>query len=105
METVEIPKEVWDPISSLVRHGLYKNEKSALIHIVHDLSLSKMKEYESAMREFEKKYNLIFEEFEKQLKATSKEDFEKWDDYIEWKAYAKAYSYWKSVHEESSRWL
>lgn len=93
METVDIPKDVWSPISSLVRHGLYKNEKSALIHIVHDLSLSKTKEYKSAMRQFEKKYALVFE------------DFEKWDDYIEWKAYAKAYSYWNSIHEELSRWL
>ena len=105
METVEIPKDIWSPISSLVRQGLYKNEKSALIHIVHDLSLSKMKEYESAMQGLEKKYGLPFEDFEQQLKATEKEDFEKWDDYIEWKAYSEAYSYWKSVHEESSRWL
>ncbi len=40
METVEIPKDIWNPISSLVRHGIYKNEKTALINIVHDLSLS-----------------------------------------------------------------
>ncbi len=105
METLDIPKDVWNPISSLVRHGLYKNEKSALINIVHDLSLSKMKEYESAMREFEKKYALVFEEFDQQIKTTTEEDFEKWDDFIEWKAYAKAYSYWNSVHEELSRWL
>ncbi len=50
METVEIPKEIWNPISSLVRQGLYKNEKSALINIVHGLSISKMKEFESAMQ-------------------------------------------------------
>lgn len=105
METVEIPKDVWSPISSLVRHGLYKDEKSALIHIVHDLSLSKMKEYELAMKEFEKKYSQTFEDYEQTLKAAEKEDFEKWDDYIEWKAYFSTYSYWKSVHEESSRWL
>ncbi|HLB70721.1 MAG: hypothetical protein OIN88_16090 [Candidatus Methanoperedens sp.] len=105
METIEIPKDVWSPISSLVRHGLYKNEKSALVHIVHDLSLAKMKEYRSAMQEFEKKYGLIFEDFEEQLKTTDKEDFEKWDDYIEWKAYSRSYTSWKSIHEESSRWL
>ena len=105
METIEIPKDVWSPISSLVRHGLYKNEKSALINIVHDLSLSKMKESESAMKEFEKKYGLEFEDFERQIKSAVKEDFEKWDDYIEWKAYSKSYLYWKSIHEESSQWL
>ena len=105
METVEIPKDVWNPISSLVRHGVYKNEKSALINIVHDLSISKMKEYKSSMQGFEKKYGMLFEDFDKQIKSGVKEDFEKWDDYIEWKAYFKTYEYWKSVHEESSQWL
>lgn len=105
MKTIEIPKDVWSPISSLVRHGLYKNEKSALINIVHDLSLSKMKESEYTIKGFEKKYGVLFEDFENQIKTAVKEDFEKWDDYIEWKAYYKSYQYWKSIHEESSQWL
>jgi len=29
-------------------------------------------------------------------------NIEKWDDYIEWKAYFTAYNYWKSIHEESN---
>ena len=37
---------------------------------------------------FEKKYGKIFSEFEK--KVLTKEDFEKWDDYLEWKAYVKS---------------
>ncbi len=105
MESIEIPKEVWSPISSLVRHGIYKNEKSALINIVHDLSVSKMTEFKSSIEEFEKKYHTDFESFDSKIKATEKEDFEKWDDFIEWKAYSTAYNYWKSIHEESSQWL
>jgi len=105
METVEIPKDVLSPITGLVHHGLYKNEKSAIINIVHDMSLSKMKEFQSSMQVFETKYGLVFEDFEKQLKFADKEDFEKWDDYIEWKAYYTAHKYWKSAHEEISPWL
>ncbi|MEA1868886.1 MAG: hypothetical protein U9N09_01850 [Euryarchaeota archaeon] len=105
METVTIPKEVWSPISSLVHRGLFENERSAIVNIVHDLSLSKMKEYEMAMQRFETKYGVIFEDFEQQLNSSDKEDFGRWDDYIEWKAYSGAYHYWKSVHEESSRCL
>ena len=105
METIEIPKVIWNPISSLVQHGFYKNEKSAIITIIHDLSLSKIKEYKSAMQEFETKYDITFENFEQQLNSAEKEDFTKWDDYIEWKAYFKAYSYWDSIHKESSGWL
>ena len=105
METLEITKEVWSPIISLVQHGIYKNEKSALINIIHDLSLSKMAEFESDMKDFEKKYRMGFEDFQSKIKTSEKEDFKKWDDYIEWKAYYKSYHYWKSIHEESSQWL
>ncbi len=105
METLEIPKEIWSPILSLVQHGIYKNEKSALINIIHELSMSKMAEFESAMKDFEKKYNMDFEDFQSKIKTSEKEDFEKWDDYIEWKAYFTAYNYWNSVHKESSGWL
>ena len=35
---------------------------------------------------FEKKYGLTFDEFEKKV-ASGEENYEKWDDYIEWKAY------------------
>ncbi|MFH0904890.1 MAG: hypothetical protein V1854_06880 [Methanobacteriota archaeon] len=105
METLEIPKDVWSPLSSLVRHGIYKNEKLALINIIHDLSLSKMTEFESEINGFEKKYKIDFEAFQSKIKTAKKENFKKWDDYIEWKAYFTAYNYWKSVHEESSRWL
>ena len=41
---------------------------------------------------FEKKYDCTFQQFEKEIN-NSDEDFEKWDDYIEWKAYQKN---WKS---------
>lgn len=105
METLEIPEDVWKPITGMVYHGLFKNERSAIINIVHDLSLSKMKEFKSSMQEFETKYGVVFEDFEQQIKSAETEDFEKWDDYIEWKAYSKAYNYWKSTHGEISPWL
>lgn len=39
---------------------------------------------------FEKKYGMSYEEFEKNIKSSEKEDIKKWDDYIEWKGYLKA---------------
>ena len=50
------------------------------------------------LRLFEKKYGKSFEEFEIEVKK--KEDFEKWDDYMEWKAYLKAYEDLKKVVTE-----
>ena len=39
------------------------------------------------IRLFTKKYAMSFEQFEKDIKSSEKEDFEKWDDYMEWKGY------------------
>lgn len=44
---------------------------------------------EEKLRLFEKKYGKSFKEFEEEVKE--KEDFEKWDDYMEWKAYLKSH--------------
>jgi len=41
------------------------------------------------IRLFEIKYGKTFEEFERELKS-SPENFEAWDDYMEWKACVKA---------------
>jgi len=40
---------------------------------------------------YKKKYTSDFLSFEKKVKNASKEDFEKWDDYMEWKSFYKAY--------------
>ena len=39
------------------------------------------------IRLFTKKYSVSFEQFEKDTKGSEKEDFGKWDDYMEWKGY------------------
>ncbi|MFQ5637288.1 MAG: hypothetical protein ACE5IR_04765 [bacterium] len=36
---------------------------------------------------FEQKYSSSFNEFERKIKNATKEEFEKWDDYMEWKTY------------------
>ena len=41
------------------------------------------------IRLFEKKYGVSFAKFEKSIKKTQKEDFGKWDDYMEWKGYER----------------
>jgi hypothetical protein len=40
-------------------------------------------------KQFERKYNVSFPAFEKQIMEKS-EEFERWDDYIEWKAYIES---------------
>ena len=47
-----------------------------------------------------KKYNKNFEDFEKEVNTAPKEDFEKWDDYIEWKAFHNFYKTYIEQIEE-----
>jgi hypothetical protein len=49
-------------------------------------SISHMAPLKEKIRFFEAKYGCTLEEFERQLKAEP-EDFERWDDYLEWQAY------------------
>jgi len=41
------------------------------------------------IRLFEKKYGMCFKDFEEKIKTSDKENFEEWDDYIDWKACEK----------------
>lgn len=45
------------------------------------------------IRLFTKKYAMSFVQFEKEVKGSEKEDFEKWDDYMEWKGYENVLQY------------
>ncbi|MCR4289797.1 MAG: hypothetical protein NUV86_06025 [Candidatus Scalindua sp.] len=49
-----------------------------------------MCEYHKAtekIRLFTKKYEMSFDQFEKDIKGSEQENFERWDDYMEWKGY------------------
>jgi len=48
-------------------------------------SLSRLTQIKEKIRLFNQKYQIDFSQFEQSV-TNSKEDFEKWDDYIEWKA-------------------
>jgi hypothetical protein len=38
---------------------------------------------------YEKKYGLTFDEFEIKIRQSGNENFEEWDDLIEWEAYTR----------------
>jgi len=41
---------------------------------------------------YSKKYDSNFEQFEEKVKNSEKENFEEWDDYMEWNAFQKSYT-------------
>jgi predicted nucleic acid-binding Zn-ribbon protein len=49
--------------------------------------ISEIAPLKERIRSFERKYSCDLKDFEAELKLLT-EDFERWDDFIEWKAYA-----------------
>lgn len=98
MTYVKIHRNVFQPIEDLIKIGLYKNEQEALSALVHDQARFKVEHYSKKIKEMEKKYNMVFSDFEAKIKRTAnKENFEEWDDYILWESYVKALQYWSKM--------
>ncbi len=49
--------------------------------------ISELAPVKSRIKQFEKKYKCAFDVFEKKINTSREEQFEEWDDYIEWKGY------------------
>jgi len=98
MSYVKIHRDVFAPIEDLIKTGLYKNEQEAISALVHDQARYKVEHYSKKIKEMEKKYNMVFSEFEAKIeKTTGQENFEEWDDYILWESYVKALQYWSKM--------
>lgn len=60
--------------------------KTEFITILANHYRMQLKEVMLKLFEFQDKYDCLFIDFEKKLKNASKESFEDWDNYMEWKA-------------------
>ena len=65
-------------------HTLSKQQVGSWILLDY---LSQRQILESKIKLLSAKYNLDFKAFESQIEQATNENFEAWDDYIEWKAY------------------
>jgi len=96
IEYVKVPKKIFEPISDMVKAGLYKDEQEALQRLVHDQAEQKIGNYGKKIAEMEHKYGMDFYAFEKRINTREgEENFEEWDDFIIWESYVKAYRYWE----------
>ena len=64
--------------------------KGEIINFVRLDLISEIQSLKKSLELFERKYNKSFKEFEKEV-LEGEENFEKWDDYMEWKAYDSTY--------------
>ena len=97
-ETVEVSRDVFEPIAMLVRDGLFKDEKDALKSLVLDQAGSKIRHFDSLIEEMRAKHDMSFEEFEERIRSRKgSESFDEWDDFIIWESYESAREYWMGV--------
>jgi hypothetical protein len=97
-DTVEVSRDAFEPIALLVKEGLFKNEKDALKSLVLDQASSKIRHFDTKIREMQAKYKVSFEEFKEHIESRKKsESFEEWDDFIIWESYESARRYWADV--------
>ena len=66
-------------------------DKRETINLYSLSSLYEIHTVKEKIKLFEKKYRRSFKEFEIDVKK-GEENFEHWDDYMEWKAYKKTYN-------------
>jgi len=91
-----VPRKIFEPISKMVKTGLYKDEQEVLQRLVHDKAEQKINYYNKKIAEMKQKYEMDFSAFESRIcLGTGEEDFEEWDDFTLWEGYVKAYRYWK----------
>jgi hypothetical protein len=97
-ETVEVSRDVFEPITMLVEDGLFKDEKDALRSLVLDQAASKIRHFGSLIEAMRAKYDMSFEEFEERIRSRKgAESFDEWDDFIIWESYESAREYWAGV--------
>jgi hypothetical protein len=96
MKTVSLPKNITELLDMEIIRGKTYEEKIEMLAL--DSFVSKLKECNEEILEFETKYGLSFGEFEKawdEDEIRDKHSHEVETDYIEWEA----------IEQEKSRWL
>ena len=97
---VKVSKEAFAPIVELVRIGLFRDEKDALVGIIREQARIKIQFYGEKISEMAMKYKVDFQGFKRIIEGRKDEEvFEEWDDFIQWESYEEALRYWTEVEE------
>ena len=101
---VKVSKEAFAPIVELVRIGLFRDEKDAIVGIIRAYATNKIQYYSEKINIQKKKYQVDFQGFKKIIAdRKDKEVFEEWDDFIQWESYEEALRYWSEVEDRLSK--
>jgi len=90
-------KEIKLMLPANVVESLARNE---IVSLLMDKILNKKEYYLTRCNEMEQRYGKPYTAFKEQVENSEKEEFEEWDDLIEWEAYELAYKDCKTKYEE-----
>jgi hypothetical protein len=97
-DTIEVSRDAFEPITDLVKLGLFKDEKEALKNLVLDQASAKIRYFDSKISKMRSKYKMSFNDFKHRIEERKGiEVFQEWDDFIIWDAYESARGYWLKV--------
>lgn len=93
-DTIEVSRDIFEPITELVKLGLHSDEKEALKNLVLERAAAKIRHFDSKIDEMKLKYKMNFGAFKRRIEARRGEEvFEEWDDFIIWESYETARAY------------
>ena len=102
-DTIDVSRDVFEPLTELVKLGLFKDEKEALKNLVLDQAAAKIRYFDSQILEIRSKYKMSFQDFKRHIEERSGDEvFEEWDDFIIWDAHESAKGYWQKVQSKIS---
>ncbi|MCX6579833.1 MAG: hypothetical protein NT166_06575 [Candidatus Aminicenantes bacterium] len=97
-------KIVKDEIENFLKMKVYTGSTNVMKEEIDDFLRMKFFTELTLIKEklslFEKKYKSDFPHFETTVKSAEEENFEHWDDYMEWKAFHYKYN---ELHERAHR--
>lgn len=92
---VKVPGKLLEPIDSMAKISLYKEEQRVLQEFVHNKAEKKANYYDKKIAEMKQKYDMDFSAFQNKIYLRAGEiDLEEWNDFVLWGGYLKAYRYW-----------
>lgn len=92
---IKISGKLLEPIDSMAKVNLSKEEKRVLQGFVHSKAEKKADYYDKKIAEMKRKYDMDFSTFRNKIYLRAGElDLEEWNDFVLWAGYLKAYLYW-----------
>jgi hypothetical protein len=87
-------------IDEILKEAGISSEVEALKNQAWMITLAKIEKYQAEINQYQKKYNINFEGFKKQLlNRRNEEDFEQEDDYLDWRFAQEALKIWQERRE------